>query len=141
MQKNQIRTKCLKHLTLLITYHITELLMLTHPGHVRVVFDVSVKYHGTSLNKYLLPGLDLLSNLISVLRRFRQGKFAVMADIKQMYRKVPLVETDALRFLWRDNPAEGLSEYVMLIQVFGKVDSPFNSNWALRQVPLKTGIF
>ena len=110
-------------------------------GQLRVVFEVSVKYHGTSLNKNLLTGFNLLNNFISVLRRFRQGKFAVMADIKEMYHKVSLVETDALRFLWRDNPVKGLSGYGMLVQVFGKVDSPCCPNWALRQVPLKTDIF
>ena len=64
-----------------------------------------------------------------------------MADIKQMYHhvKVPLVKTDALKFLWRDNPVEGLSEYTMLVHAFGKVDSPCCSNWELCQVPLKTG--
>ena len=43
-----------------------------------------------------------------------------MADIKQMYHhvKVPLVKTDALKFLWRDNPVEGLSEYTMLVHGF-----------------------
>ena len=45
-----------------------------------------------------------------------------------------------LRFLWRDNPAEGLSEYAMLVHDFGRVDSPYCSNWALRQVRLKTDI-
>lgn len=39
----------------------------------------------------------------------------MMAEIKQMYHhvKVLLVEADALRFLWRDNAVEGLSEYTM----------------------------
>ena len=60
-------------------------------------------------------------------------------QVNDMYHqvKVPLVETDALRYLWRDNPAEGFSQYAMLVHVFGKVDSPSCSNWALRQVPLK----
>ena len=51
--------------------------------------------------------------------------------------KVALVETDALRFLWKNNPTEGLSEHAMLLDPFGKVDSLCCSNWALPQVPLK----
>ena len=51
-------------------------------------------------------------------------------QVNDMYHqvKVPLVETDALRFLWRDNPAESFSQYAMLVHVFGKVDSPSCSN-------------
>ena len=66
----------------------------------------------------MLPGLDLLNNLISVLIRFQQGK--MMADIKKMNHqvKVPLDETDVLRFLWRDNSAKGLSEYTMFVHFF-----------------------
>ena len=83
MQKNQITTKCLKHLTLLITYHITEFLFnINKPAQVRVVYVASAKYYGTCLNENLLPILDLLNNLISVLTRFLV--------------KVPLDETDAL---------------------------------------------
>lgn len=65
-----------------------------------------------------------------------------MADIKQIYHhvKVPLVETEALRFLWRDNPEEGLSEYAMSVHDFGEADSQCCSNWELCQVPLKTDI-
>ena len=88
------------------------------PGQVRDVHDTSAQYHRTSLNKNLLPGLDLLNNLISVLIRFQQGK--MMADIKKMNHqvKVPLDETDVLRFLWRDNSAKGLSEYTMFVHFF-----------------------
>ena len=78
--------------------------MLTKQAKYESFINASGKYQGTSLKENLLPGLDLLNNLISVLTRFRQGKHAVIADIKQMYHlvKVPLVETDALRFLLRD---------------------------------------
>ena len=89
-------------------------------GQLRVVFEVSVKYHGTSLNKNLLTGFNLLNNLISVLRRFPQGKFAVMADIKEMCHKVPLVETDALRFLWGDNPVKGCQNMECWYKLLGK---------------------
>ena len=110
--------------------------------YLQVFADATAKYQGTSLNENLLPDLDLLNNFIAVLTRFSQSKYTVMADIKQMYHQitVALVETDVLRFLWGDNPAQGLSKYAMLVNVFGKVGTRCCSNWALRQVSLKTDI-
>ena len=57
------------------------------PGKVRVVFDCSVKYLGTSLNEQLLQGPDLTNSLIGVLTRFRQEPVAFMADIEAMFTK------------------------------------------------------
>ena len=107
------------------------------PGKVRVVFDASARFQNSSLNSNLLPGPDLLNNLISVLIKFRQGKYAVMADIKAMFHQVFVKppDTDSLRFVWRDKPQDPISEYIMLVHVFGKVDSPCCVNWSLREVP------
>ena len=76
-------------------------LNVNKPNKVRVVFDAAAIYHGTSLNNNLLPGLDLLKNLVSVLCRFRQGEYAVISDIEAMFHQVcvPSPDTDALRFL------------------------------------------
>ena len=41
------------------------------PEQVRVVFDSSAEWQGTSLNKELLAGPDLINSLIGVLVRFR----------------------------------------------------------------------
>ena len=56
-----------------------------------------------------------------------------MADIEKMFRQVFV--TIALRFLWRKNPDEVVSDYKMLVYIFGKGDSPCCANWALRMVP------
>ena len=44
-------------------------------GKVRRVLNGAAKFHGTSLNKSLLTGPDLLQNLIHILLRFRQHQF------------------------------------------------------------------
>ena len=41
------------------------------PGKIRVRFDCSAEFDGTSLNKELLPGTDLISQLVGVLTRLR----------------------------------------------------------------------
>ena len=53
-----------------------------------------------SLNKALLTGPDLLNNLVGVVLRFRNHKFAIVADIEAMYHKVRVSKSDAnsLRF-------------------------------------------
>ena len=60
-----------------------------------------------------------------------------MADIEKMFYQIFVSpnDTDALRFLWRESPDEVVSDYKMLVHIFGKVDSPFCANWALRKVP------
>ena len=72
------------------------------PNKVRVVFDASAKYENDSLNNHLLKGPDLINNLVSILIQFRLGKYAVTADIEQMFHqiKVKKSDQDALRFLW-----------------------------------------
>ena len=71
-----------------ITNHIPHhgVLNVSKPNSVN--FDVAAIYHKTSLNNKLLPGLDLLNNLVSILCRFRQGKYAVISDIETMFHQV-----------------------------------------------------
>ena len=76
------------------------------PGKVRRVLNGASKCHGASLNKSLLVGRDLLQNLIFVLLRFRQYKYAVSADIEGMLLKVGVREENqpSLRFFVAGGP-------------------------------------
>ena len=82
-----------------------------------------------------MPGVDFLNNLVSVLLQFREGRFAVIADMEKMFHqiRVRLKDTDAPRFLWRANPQDDIQDYVMLVFIFGKIDSPCCANWALQK--------
>ena len=71
------------------------------PGKIRVVFDLSAEFHGASINKALLPGPDLINQIVGVLLRFREEQIAVTGDIgasgeiarrSEMLSKVSLVE-------------------------------------------------
>ena len=108
------------------------------PGKIRVVFDAAAKHKGLSLNDKLLKGPDLLSNLIGLLIKFKKGKYAVIADIEQMFHQIFVLEKerDALRFLWRDTPSDKIDDYVMNVHLFGKIDSPCCANWSLKKKAL-----
>ena len=106
------------------------------PEKIRVVFDCSAKFGGTSLNEQLLQGPDLTNSLVGVLTRFRQEPVAFMGDIEAMFYqvRVPVYQRDFMRFLWwpdGDLNAE-LAEYRMTVHPFGAVSSPSCSNFALR---------
>ncbi|KAK3728195.1 hypothetical protein QZH41_004910 [Actinostola sp. cb2023] len=107
------------------------------PNKVRVVFDCSAKWRGTSLNDQLLQGPDLTNSLVGVLTRFRQEPVALMADIEAMFYQVRVRPSDrnCLRFLWW--PSGDFSrtpeEYQMCVHLFGGTSSPTCANFALRK--------
>ena len=107
------------------------------PDKLRVVFDCSSKFQGRSLNNSVLSGPDLANNLVGVLLRFREKKYAVTADIEAMFLqiKVPEIHRDALRFLfWRDgNPGSEVKTYRMTRHLFGGTWSSTAANYALKR--------
>jgi len=107
------------------------------PEKIRVVFDCSCEFEGTSLNKELLQGPDLTNSLVGVLLRFRVERVAFLADIEAMFHQVqvPLEQRSYLRFLWWPNGKTNyeLEEYEMCVHLFGAVSSPSCVNFALKQ--------
>ena len=61
------------------------------PGKIHVVFDLSVEFLGTMINKALLSGPDLTNQIVGVLLRFREEQIAVSGNIEVMHHqgKVP----------------------------------------------------
>jgi hypothetical protein len=107
------------------------------PEKIRVVFDCSCQYMGTTLNKVLLQGPDLTSSLVGVLTRFRQEPIAIMADIESMFYQVRIPESqyDYLRFTWwpDGNTNADPEDYQMMVHLFAAVSSPSCANFALRK--------
>ena len=71
------------------------------PGKLRVVFDAAPYFNHSCLNDHLLSGPDLLNNLIDILLRFREGKYAVLSDTEQIFHQINVrpEDQDALRLL------------------------------------------
>ncbi|XP_041417427.1 uncharacterized protein LOC121393319 [Xenopus laevis] len=107
------------------------------PKQIRVVFDSSAKYQGTSLNDVLLTGPNLTNNLVGVLMRFRREPVAITADIQQMFHCFIVREDhrNFLRFLWhRNNDINSeVMEYRMKVHVFGNSPSPAVATYGLRR--------
>lgn len=107
------------------------------PNKIRVVFDCSARYFGTSLNDALLQGPNLTNTIVNVLLRFREESTAMMSDIEGMFHQVRVSDhhTDCLRFLWwPDGDLTKTPEaYKMVTHLFGAVSSPACANVALRQ--------
>jgi len=73
---------------------------------LRVVFDASCKSTGLSLNDCLMVGPTLQQDLFSILLRFRTFKYALTADVTQMFRQVWIHKTQVplQTILWREDP-------------------------------------
>ncbi|VDI56725.1 Hypothetical predicted protein [Mytilus galloprovincialis] len=111
-----------------------------HPkkkDRIRVVFDSSAKFQGTSLNDVLMTGPNLVNSLLGVLLRFRKDKIAITADIRQMFYSFNVTpeHRDFLRFIWHeDNDMEkDLVDYRMAVHVFGNSPSPAVATFGLRK--------
>lgn len=105
---------------------------------IRVVFDCSAKYQGTSLNEHLFARPDLTNTLVGVLCRFRKGQIAVMCDVEHMFHQfhVAARDQDYLRFLWWEggNMEAQPSVFCMKIHLFGATSSPGCANFGLKHL-------
>ncbi|XP_062714101.1 uncharacterized protein LOC134290893 [Aedes albopictus] len=96
------------------------------PGKVRIVWDAAARIGNTSLNSMLLTGPDLLTPLLKVMYGFRQRQYAAVGDVRQMFHQLLVRQEDrqAQRFLFRTDPEQAPTIYVMDVVVFGTSCSP-----------------
>ena len=114
------------------------------PDKLRVVFDCAAEYQGTSLNKMLMQGPDLVNSLVGVLLRFQKDKIAIIFDIEAMFYQVKVMpqHRDSLSFRWwpggelDKNPVT----YRMTVHLFGATSSPSCATFGLRQSAKDFGI-
>ena len=95
---------------------------------LRIVFNASSKTsEGLSLNDCLLTGPSLTAKLHEILVKFRQGHYAVMADISKAFHRIIVREDDRkyLKFLWVDLSTSEIQTYQFRVVVFGATCSPY----------------
>ncbi len=89
-----------------------------------------------ALNKFLLPGPNLLNKVECVLLRFLSGRFNIAGDIKQMFLNIRLTPKDCPFhcFLWNEE-AGATSPIVYQFQrhVFGNAGSPCVAVFILKE--------
>lgn len=106
------------------------------PNKIRVVFDCSAKYEGTSLNDHLLTGPDLANGMTGVLCRFRKHPVAVICDVEKMFHRfhVSPDDRDFLRFLWWEggDTSTEPEEFRMKVHLFGAASSPGCANYGMK---------
>ncbi|KAM9709232.1 uncharacterized protein ACNS7B_023621 [Menidia menidia] len=111
------------------------------PEKIRVVFDCSAKYEGTSLNDHLLTGPDLTNALTGVLCRFRQYPIAINCDVEKMFHRFHVTpeDRDFMRFLWWENgnTTSEAKEYRMRVHIFGAASSPGCANYGMKYLATK----
>ena len=102
------------------------------PGKLWRVTNASSIFQGQSLNSNLLKVLDLLSNLVGIILRFREIHIAISADIVQIFMQVKVVPSNHSyhRFLWDHNGK--IEEYEYTSHIFGATSSPCIASYALR---------
>lgn len=99
---------------------------------LRLVFDAKATCEGISLNSQLLTGPDQYNSLVGVLYKFRQGRVAVAADIRDMFHRIKIKNEDQRFqcFLWRDGEINRAPDvYVMVSMIFGARCSPCSAQY------------
>ena len=88
----------------------------------RIVFNTSANFHGYILNEYYAKGPQMINNLLGILLRFREERFAMVGDIRKMYHSIKLSLRDQMThlFLWRNlDENKDPDEYAITAVNFG----------------------
>ena len=93
-----------------------------------IVFNASSRPNeGKSLNDCLMTGPSLTARLHKILIQFRQGTYAVTADISKALHRIIVDEEDRkfLKFLWINLNSQQLLTFQFKFELFGTTCSPY----------------
>ena len=91
------------------------------PGKIRRIANAAAVINGTCLNDYLLPGPDLLNDLVGIILRSREKPILITADIEGFFMQVGVRKEDRkfLRVLWNDDFNKPPKEFEYQRHIFG----------------------
>ncbi|KAG5684073.1 hypothetical protein PVAND_013322 [Polypedilum vanderplanki] len=109
------------------------------PIKTRNVYDASAKFKGTSLNANLLPGPNLLIDILKPHMKMRECSIAFTGDIKSMFNrfKIDPADQNCQRILWRANTAQSMQIFIKESMLFGPTCSPFVSQFGKNYIAHK----
>jgi hypothetical protein len=103
----------------------------------RIVINASLidpRDKSKSLNKMLMPGPNLLPQIMELILRLQQKQFIFLIDVRKMFLAVKLQlksDKDMLRYLWGE-PGKQPDLYRLTSLGFGILSSPFQAMQCLR---------
>ena len=105
------------------------------PGKLRRIANAAARYSGVCLNDKLLPGPDLLGNMLAIQMRFPENPVALQLEIEGMLMQVKVRKDDRkfLRFLWKSDKPNAIEVFEYQRHIFGARSSPTCANFALLQ--------
>ena len=92
----------------------------------RLIANAAFDFGEGSLNDLLLPGPNIMGNLLDILTRFRFHKYVITGDIRKMFLRIKVKPEDRkyLRYYWRDDEGKvRINECSS--HIFGLTSSPF----------------
>ena len=93
-----------------------------------IIFNASSRPNeGKSLNDCFMTGPSLTAKLHEILIQFRQGTYAVTADISKAFHRVIVNEEDRkfLKFLWINLNSQEILTFQFKVVLFGRTCSPY----------------
>ncbi|GBN07343.1 hypothetical protein AVEN_96605-1 [Araneus ventricosus] len=109
---------------------------------LRTVFNAStLTTSGKSLNSIQYNGGVIQDDLFTLLVRFRKHIFAFTADIRQMYRKINIDESQRKlqRILWKEDVNKPIKTYQLNTVTYGTVSAPYLAMRTLKQISIDEG--
>ncbi|GFU38808.1 pro-Pol polyprotein [Trichonephila clavipes] len=83
-----------------------------------------------------MVGLQLQTDLTTLLLRFRTHKIAITVDIENIYRQITLQDSDFQRIAWRNSPFEPIQEFRLTRIAYGTASAPYLAIKCLQHLAL-----
>lgn len=104
---------------------------------LRVVFNASAKTSsGHSLNDLMYKGPNLQQDLLEIILKWRQYRFAYTADIEKCFRMILVNEQDQYlqQIIWRAHERQAMRSFTLSTITYGTKSAPFLTMMTLRRL-------